>query len=185
MAKAPESAIRYVESLSLPNLKRECIIRGLPFQDVGNMSVLNLQSWFIKFFALPQEPALLEAYDIWVEKVLKERGCDATMLSSTFRLSAVGERNAEGDIIKKKRVRSMIPRVKKKKERTAEGLFKGTKKSMTYDLARDPAMNRVDAIKIIKEKYPDAKEKSLGIWFNRARKQLRKNAKSQSSQNPA
>lgn len=177
MIRVSESAMRYVEHLSLPNLKRECIMRGLPFQAMGDMSILNLQSWFIKNFANPIEPALLESYDLWVEKLLRERGCDEVMLNPTFRLSAVVERNADGDITKRKRVRSLIPRIKKKKERTPEGLFKGTKKSLTYELAKDSKMNRVEAIKIIKEKYPEAKEKSIGIWFNRARKQIRKNGK--------
>lgn len=175
VSKISASAIKYVESLALPNLKRECIIRGLPFGEVGNMSVLNLQSWFLKHFDNPIDVSSLEAYDLWVEKVLRDRGCDEALLASTFRLSAVGERAESGEIIKKRRVKLLGPKVKKKKERTPEGLFKGTKKSFTYELAKDPAMNRVEAIKLVQEQYPEAKEKSIGIWFNRARKQIKKN----------
>lgn len=169
MAKVPESAIKYVETLNLKDLKRACIMRGLPFEEVGNKSVLNLQSWFLKNFDLPLDHKLLEEYDIWCEGMLKSRGVDPIMTSPTFRLSAIAERNADGEVTKRKRVKSLAPRIKKKKERTSDGLFKGTKKANTYELAQK-GLPKAEVIRLIKERWPDAKEKSIGIWYNRAKK---------------
>ena len=163
MAKIPESAIKYVETLNLKDLKRACIMRGLPFEEVGEQSILNLQSWFLKNFDLPLDYKLLEEYDIWCERLLNERGVDPIMTSATFRLSAIAERNADGEIVKRKRVKSMVPRVKKKKERTTDGLFKGTKKAYTYELSQK-GIPKDKVLQLVKEKWPDAKDKSIGIW---------------------
>lgn len=144
-------------------------MRGLPFEEVGEKSVLNLQSWFLKNYDLPVDHRLLEEYDIWCETFLKGRGVDSTMTSPIFRLSSVGERNAAGEVTKRKRVRSMVPRVKKKKETTSEGLFKGTKKAYTYELAQK-GLPKDEVMRLVKATFPDAKDKSIGIWYNRAKK---------------
>lgn len=151
-------------------------MRGMPFEDIGKSSIPNLQSWYLKNYDLPVDYRLLEEFDLWCEKLLRERGADDTMISPIFRLSSVGARNAEGEITKRKRIRSMVAKPKRKKERTTEGLFKGTKKAFTYELAQKD-LPKAEVMAMVKEKYPDAKEKSIGIWYNRARK-AKRNAKS-------
>ena len=175
MARVPESAVKYVEHLNLPDLKRACIMRGMPFGEIGESSIPNLQSWYLKNYDLPVDHRLLEEFDLWCEALLRERGADDSMLSPIFRLSSVGARNEDGEITKRKRIRSMVPKIKRKKERTTEGLFKGTKKAFTYELAQR-GLPKAEVMAMVKEKYPDAKDKSIGIWFNRARK-AKKNGK--------
>lgn len=172
MGKISPSALKYVESLNLPDLKRACIMRGLEFEKVGDLSTLGLQSWFLKNFDLPVDHKLLEEYDIWAEDLLRSRNVDEALLNPYFRLSAVAERNENGDIVKRKRVRSMVPKVRKKKERTKEGLFTGTKKAYTYELAKQ-GLSKKEVLELVKKKYPEARDKSLGIWYNRAKKAMK------------
>ena len=40
---------------------------------------------------------------------------------------------------------------------------------MTFELQQQ-GKTKVEVIEIIKEEYPDASEKSIGIWFNKSRK---------------
>jgi hypothetical protein len=169
MARVPESAIKMVENLNLQDLKRSCIIRGIPFEDVCDKSVLGLQSWYLSHYDYPVNHSLLEAYDIWSEALLRERGVDPTMISPYFRLSAIGIRNANGEVVKRKRVKSLTPKFKRKKARTQEGLFQGTKKALTYALCKEGLAKEEVIAKVI-EQFPDAKPKSIGIWYNRSKK---------------
>lgn len=169
MNKISPTAIKYVENLNLTDLKRGCVSRGLEFQEVGNKSILNLQSWYLRNFDNPIDEGLLEKFDIWCEELLSARGNDGPMLSSTFRLSAVAERDAEGKITKRKRIKRLGGKIRKKKARTSEGLFQGTKKAYTYELVKQ-GKTKAEAILEVIDKFPDAKEKSIGIWYNRAKK---------------
>lgn len=162
-----ETAVLYVEKLNLPNLKRECLKRGLMFERVGNMSVLELQSWFLHNFANKIDLDLINQYDLWVEGYLRERGCDETLISPAMRLGNLDI--IENGETKKKRHRSRIPRVREKKARTEEGLYTGTKKAFTFELQKK-GLSKAEVLKTVKEKYPDAKEKSIGIWFNKSRR---------------
>lgn len=162
-----EAAVMYVEKLNLPNLKRECIKRGLMFERVGNMGIPELQSWFLHNFDNPIDLSLINKYDLWVEDFLRARGADESLLSPAMRLGTLD--SIENGEIKKKRHRSRIPRVRAKKARTEEGLYTGTKKAMTYELQKS-GKSKAEVITLVKEKYPDAKDKSIGIWFNKSRR---------------
>jgi len=162
-----ESAIMYVEKLNLPNLKRECLKRGLMFERVGNMSVLELQSWFLHKFSNKIDLNLINQYDLWVEGFLKARNVDETLISPMMRLGNLD--SIENGGVKKKRHRSRIPRVREKKARTEEGLYTGTKKALTFTLQKQ-GLTKAEVIKEVHAKYPEAKEKSIGIWFNKSRR---------------
>ena len=163
-------AVTYVEKLDLPNLKRECIKRGLPFEEVGNKGVLQLQSWFLKNYDNGVDDLLLDLYDRWVTEFLKNRGSDPILDDPAFRLGRAIEKGADGEYIKKRKVRSRIPKLRAKKPRTEDGLYVGTKKAFTYDCQKK-GLSKEDTIKQVLEQFPEAKAKSIGIWFNKAKRQ--------------
>jgi len=157
-----------LQKLTLPNLKRHCIVRGMLFEDVGNKSILQLQSWLIHHFDMDIHPEKLDEYDDWADALLKSRNVDETFLNAAFRLGHVAERDEEGNVTKVKQVRG-IKKKKKRRERTQEGIFSGTKKAYTVELQKQ-GLSKADVTEMVKAKFPDAKDKSISIWFNKAKK---------------
>ncbi len=162
------TAVAYVEKLNLPALKRECIIRGLPFDKVCG-SIPQLQTWFLHNYNNGIDNTLLNKYDTWSALLLKDRGADPALLAPEFRLGSFILRNAEGGEYKSHGTRSRIPKMREKKERTEDHLFAGTKKALTFSLQKK-GLSKADVIKAVQEKFPDAKEKSIGIWFNKCKR---------------
>lgn len=157
-----------LQKLNLPDLKRHCIVRGIPFEKVGDSSILQLQSWFLKNYNNKVDISLLDKYDDWLEAYLKARNVDKTMLDPIFRLGHISERDDEGNVTKVKRVRGMGKKVQKKRERTEEGIFTGTKKAYAVELQKQ-GLTKAEVTEKVMEKFPDAKEKSISIWFNKAK----------------
>ena len=71
--KLLQKAQEIVETLDLRGLKKNAIIRGMPFGDLANYSVLSLSGWLIKNFNNIINIDLLDQYDIWAEKMMRER----------------------------------------------------------------------------------------------------------------
>jgi hypothetical protein len=159
----------YIEKLTLSNLKRECLVRGMPFEDLVNSSVPNLQSWFLKNYPNPIHRERLNEFDDWNDKILRARNVDSTMLDPIFRLGSIASRDGEGNILKKKRVTGMIKKDRKRREKTKAGLFTGTKKAYTFEL-QSQGKTKSEVITLVMEKFSDAKEKSISIWFNKSKK---------------
>lgn len=160
------SAVSYIEKLNLPALKKECIIRGLPFEKVCG-SIPQLQTWFLNNYDNPIDRKRLEEYDQWATLLLKARNCDPSMLAPEFRLGEFIVKNAEGGVYKSKF--SKNPKSRTKKPRTEDHLICGTKKAYTYELQKR-GLSKAEVIGMVKEKYPTAKDKSIGIWFNKSKK---------------
>lgn len=159
----------YLEKLNLPALKRECLIRGMEFEAVANASVPTLQSWFLKNYMNRRIIEKLNEYDDYVERILRSRNVDPTMLDPIFRLGNIFTKDASGNTIKKKRITGLIKKDKKRREKTKTGLFTGTKKAYTFELqAMGKTKNEV--VGMVMEKFPEAKEKSISIWFNKSKK---------------
>lgn len=159
----------YIEKLTLPNLKRECIIRGMPFQEVADASVPNLQSWFLKNYPNHINRDKLNEFDDWTERILRAREVDPTMLDPIFRLGTIASRDEEGNVTKRKRVTGLIKKERKKREKTKTGLFTGTKKAYTFEL-QSQGKTKKEVIALVMEKFPEASEKSISIWFNKSKK---------------
>lgn len=159
----------YLEKLNLPSLKRECLVRGMPFQEVADASVPTLQMWFLKNYPNKIFTEKLNEFDDWTEKILRARGVDEIMLDPVFRLGTIGERDTEGNVTKRKRVVGMIKKERKRREKTKEGLFTGTKKAYTYALQKE-GKTKAEVIDAVLAQFPDAREKSISIWFNKAKK---------------
>ena len=162
------SAVGYVEKLNLPALKRECIIRGMPFEEVTK-GIPHLQTWFLNNFSNKADPTLPDKYDDWARKQLMARGADSSLLDPVFNLGSALERGPNGEVTKKKRVKSRIPKAREKKPRTEEGLYTGTKKALTFDLQKQ-GKSKAEVIELVKAQFPDAKEKSIGIWYNKCKR---------------
>lgn len=162
------TAVAYVEKLNLPALKRECIVRGIPFDKVCS-SIPQLQTWFLHNYDNPIKLDKLNEYDQWSTLLLKDRGVDESMLAPEFRLGSFILKNAEGGTYKSKGSRSRIPKMREKKQRTEDSLFVGTKKALTFELQKK-GLTKAEVIEKVQAKFPDAKAKSVGIWYNKCKR---------------
>jgi len=160
-------AEKELANFKLPDLKRQVIMRGYPFLAIGGSSVLDLQQYFLTHYYEPKNPKLLDEYDDYIEKIGKERGWDKSLYHPDLRLGYIAERDDEGNVIKRKRIKIKIK--KKKRDRTNDGLYSGTKKAYTYELVKK-GLDRKEIIKLVIEQFPEAKEKSIIIWMNRAKR---------------
>jgi len=154
------------KKLKLKDLQRECVMRGLSFKEVGISSIPNLHSFLIKNWETPVDRSLIDQYDEWVDNELKELGRD-DLIHPALNLGSTQD-NETGETIKK-RIRQVKPQKKAKKQRTSDGIFAGTKKAYTFELAKQ-GIEKKEAIKMVVEKFPEAKEKSVSIWYNKAKK---------------
>jgi hypothetical protein len=151
------------------DLKREAVIRGMPFPDVVEADFNRLYS-FIDNSDNKPDISLIDKFDDWVDIQLENagypKGC--SVRSPRLRLGFLGDEVEVG-----KRVSKRVPGIPKpKKEKRAKdenGLFRGTKKSYTYELTkRGYTLDRV--IRRVKKKFPDASDKSINIWFRNCAK---------------
>jgi hypothetical protein len=161
-------ASKNLGSLNYPNLKRQCLIRGMDFEKAVASTVLELQSFLIKNWKLPQDTALLDKYDNWKESYLRERGMEDVFFHPALRLGYIATRDEDGNTTSVKKIKG-LKKQKIKRERTEEGLFQGTKKSYTYQLQKE-GLPKTEVIAKVLEKFPDAQEKSIGIWYNKSKK---------------
>lgn len=164
---------RDLEKMTYRTLKKEVILRGMPFEEVINGDYGKLSSFFQKNYHTPQDPGLVVLFDNWLEKNLKERNVDKTFLDPSLRLSYVEQREDDPSrsIVRNKKTNIPKPESAPKvlRERTEDGIFKGTKKALTHELCKK-GLSKDVVIKKVMEKYPDASIKSIGIWYNKAKK---------------
>lgn len=156
------------------DVKRECVVRGMPFQDVINSDIWRLTGYFREHFYDNVQHNLLDEFDDWqeqqIKEAVKEKGDDPDdIIHSSLRLGFIAERDAEGNVTKRKRARTIVKKRKKRRERTPQGVFAGTKKALTFKLQKE-GLTKAEVIVQVLEQFPDASEKSVGIWFNKAKK---------------
>ncbi len=157
-------------------LKREAVIRGMPFPDVVEADYYRLISYIDNSDEKP-DVTLIDKFDDWVDIQLEAAGYskESPMRSSRLRLGFLGDEKEDGKRVSK-RIKG-IPKPKKpKRERDERGLYKGTKKSYTFELAtRGFTVERV--IKRVLKKFPDASEKSINIWYRSCLKNIKNGRK--------
>jgi len=164
-----EIALGYLEKMTIRDLKRGCIVRGCPFEEIVSQGVPFLEGWFVKNFLEDIDSTLLDEYDNWVEMVLRKRGLGDEYFHPMLRLGYIAEKDEEGNTKKAKRVKGIKKAKKAKKERTDDGIFKGTKKALTFQLQKE-GKTKEETIELVRGNFEDVKEKSIGIWYNKARK---------------
>jgi len=159
---------------SYKDLKREAVIRGMAFQDVVEANIYSLISFIESSLSKP-DLSLIDQFDDWVDNQLELIGysADNAMRHPQLRLGFIGEKDEDGNITKHKRIKGLTKPKKVKRERDEAGLYKGTKKSYTFELARrGKSLEKVNA-RVLK-KFPDASLKSVSIWFRTANREAKK-----------
>lgn len=167
-------ADRFLGNLKYKDLKRECVIRGMEFDKVLKGGIPQLSNWLRNHFIDTIKPELLDAFDDYQENLVREaveaKGEDPNhVIHPALRLGFIAERDEDGVVTKRKRARMIIKRKKKRRERTTDGIFQGTKKALTFELQQQ-GLDKAEVIIKVMEQFPDASEKSIGIWFNKSRK---------------
>jgi hypothetical protein len=160
------------------DLKREVVIRGMPFMKVITTAWVGLAVYYRENFFKKTNPALLDEFDKWQEEeILKSLNAKGKKIESwatdpRLRLGFIGETDGEGNTLTIKRIKGISSRVKKpKRERTFNNIYAGTKKAMTYELQKN-GVSKEETIKLVKEKFPEANDKSIGIWYNKSKKSI-------------
>lgn len=154
-------------NLTYKDLKRECVARGMPFTEVTGATFPHLTNWLLTNILRKKDDNLLIEYDNYIEDILREKGQN-DLIHKSLRLTYLGEDlDEKGETIKRQ---PKPPKEKKApKERTQSGLFKGTKKAYTEQLFERGKTLEQTIIKVCR-KFPDAKEKSIKIWYNKFKK---------------
>ena len=157
----------YLKDMRLRDLQREAILRGMDFQDMVSSSVLQLSTWLINNWGEVRQRELLDEFDSWMDGKLKESGNDDLI----HPMLNLGFNPTEEEGKKKTKRIKGIRKEPVRKERTTEGVFKGTKKALTFELTKK-GLDKTEIVKQVMESFPDAKEKSIIIWHNRMRKNM-------------
>ena len=154
-----------LKDMKLKDLQRECIMRGMDFEQMIRSSVLNLSSWLIDNWELKKDRDILNDFDHWNNRILYGGG-NGDLVHDMLNLGYFEDK--ETGEAKQKRIKG-VRKQTSKKERTTEGIFKGTKKALTYECSKN-GKTKNETIEIVMAQFPDASEKSIGIWYNRAKK---------------
>ena len=157
-----------LKNMSFKDLQRRAIILGMPFPDVVSSDYFRLES-FIRNSPNKPDYTLIDKYDEWMDRQLEERGYakDDPMRSYQLRLGYVREEDEETKVKRLGRVRGLPKPKKPKREKDESGLWKGTKKSYTFELAkRGFSLERV--VKRVTKKFPEANIKSIKQWYRLA-----------------
>ena len=156
-------------NMTFKDLQRRAIVLGMPFPEVVNSDYFRLES-FIRNSEEKPDPSLIDKYDDWMDRQLEEAGYSKgdPMRNYQLRLGYVSE-DAVTKQKKFKRVRG-IPKPKKpKREKDESGLWKGTKKSYTFELTnRGFSLERIT--RRVQKKFPEANEKSIKQWYRAAKR---------------
>jgi len=163
-------AIKEVESFSLAELKRQCISRGMPFYNMVGSSIPQLQTWFINHYPNPIDPTLVNQFDEWMDKLLLERNA-SSLIHPSLRLGYTGIPLPDEKVPVPKLKSMKLVKSSTKKEKTIGGVFKGTKKALTFE-CYSKGKTKAETIEIVMKTFPEALEKSIIIWYNKAKKQI-------------
>lgn len=155
-----------LDAMSFKDCKRRAVSLGMPFPEACSADWGRLQSYILKADTKPDN-SLIDKYDDWMDKILEERGYskDDPMRNYQLRLGFISE-DSETKKLKTKRIKGLNkPKSDKpKREKDDNGLWKGTKKSYTFELTdRGYSLERITR-RVIK-KFPEANPKSIQQWY--------------------
>ena len=154
--------------LTLKGLKQEVISRGMDFDKVLSSSIPDLQNWLYNNFRTEKDNSLIVKYDEYIEQLLRDIGSE-DMIYPSLRLSYVGDKSENFDTLEKKPKKVKPKGERVVKEKTEDGIYSGTKKALTYECF-NKGLSIEETIETVKEKFSDASEKSIKIWFRKAGK---------------
>lgn len=165
------------------DLQTECILRGMPFEDVVRLDHHGLANYFYKNFEVDTlDASILDEYDKWRDIQLEARGYkkgDAVFSPSlrfgfTPPMEGVYVKNnfkvvATGRVAHKEPNIKDVDKVPKRTIDQETGVYTGTKKNLTYQLTHK-GLPIDEIIKKVREQFPGALDKSITIWYKRALK---------------
>lgn len=152
-----------VGKMNYRDLKKHCIVRGMPFNEVVGGSFPQLQNWLYFNYDNKKTKNLVNDYDRWIEEELKDSPDVDSLTHPQLRLGFIGP----DEDVKPKTSKKIIKVKKKKKEKTSDGIFKGTKKALTFELQKKgKSLDRT--IKRVLKVFPEASEKSIKIWYKKS-----------------
>lgn len=166
MKKKKSKSVRVIffTDLTYKDLKKLCISKGMPFEEVVSGDVPTLHNWLHHNINKEEDQSLINDYDDWIEAELINMGSEY-LIAPSLRLGYVGDKSDNNIVKKPKEKKPKTPKVPK--EKTAEGVVKGTKKAYTFELAiKGRTLDYIT--KRVLKRYPDASEKSIKIWFRAA-----------------
>lgn len=164
-------AAGYFNNLDIKGFKRECVMRGMDFDAVINADIPTMYNFITEHFNDEKDASLLDKFDDFVDNKLHQSGSDE-LIHPSLRLGFIGERDEEtGMITKVKRIAGLSKnKVRKKRaSKTVDGVVGGTAKAYTFELYRQ-GKTKAESIKMVSEKFPNASDKSVGIWWNKAKR---------------
>ena len=162
---------------TLKDIRRQAIALGIPFPDVINKDIWALISYINQSNNTP-DPSRIDEYDNWIDTHFDEIGIPKNdpIRHPHLRLGYIGEKDEEGNIIKRKKIPGIKKnKYKKPRERDENNLIKGTKKSYTWELTKK-GLNLERVIRRVLKKFPDANEKSIRLWHRACLREMKKNA---------
>lgn len=165
------NVVKLTSHYNMKDLKIQCIIRGIDFDQVVSSDFPNLSMWLLRNRNNEQDESLLKEFDDHVESLLKEHGKEY-LIHPSLRLSYVSD-STDG----REHKMTMVPTKEKKekttkvgvskKEKDKNGIIKHTKKSLTFKLQKK-GYNVDKVIKRVCRRFPDANVKSIKIWFKKS-----------------
>jgi hypothetical protein len=167
----PSAATSALPAMRLIDLQRHCIIRGIQFELLVTLSVFQMQSWLDKHWDIKTETKRLDEFDQWRLDYMKSKGMPAD--EPFIRLGYIGSRDEKtGEITSFLKPRKMKKTKVKRERDTKMGIFKGTKKALAFQCFQE-GLDREKTIQKVISIFPDAKEKSIKIWWKTASKSIK------------
>lgn len=173
---AEEAAEKELRNYRRRDIQKVAITMGIPFEKVSEFSNTELMSWFIKNYHNPRDKERLKEYDHWFLCLIVNKGyapsseAHGYLFHPFFRFA---EQEEEIDPMEVKKLEKKAKVKKEKPEKKGRvidentGVIKGTKKSLTFELAQK-GLDTKAIIAKVKDQFPDANDNSIKIWIKRA-----------------
>jgi len=122
-------------NMTYKDIKRNCVARGLSFQEVVDGTVPRLSNWLHHHNNDEVKPELLDQFDDWVEDILRSRGA-FDLIHPQLRLGFIGEKDKEGIIRKLKGLKVFLKRKEHVERKPKMVYIKGLRKLLPLNYNR-------------------------------------------------
>ena len=154
------------------DLQIACITRGIDFDTMIHGDWHKLAQFYKENYFVNPKQELIYEFEAWADEVLAKTIPDPQDPLRLYRLTysgGTGESFTPSKSLKKAGVKAVKkPKKLRRVKDEAQGIFKGTKKHLTYEMtAKGYSLEKV--IRKVTEVFPEAVPKSIGIWFKKAK----------------
>jgi len=174
------SAFDELANFKFSDLKKAVIQRGMDFELVVNSSHGALSEYFIHHYDEPKVDKRLEDFDKWMDIKLGLNGYEKDDPLRKFKQFAPPETQVDDTPKPEKKLKEIKVKKPKREKNNEFGVYGGTKKELTYSLAKDLLDKKGDysnkelvkkfgdqLFEKVQKKFPDANDKSVKIWMKR------------------